>query len=260
MTEEESLAEFPIAAFDHLKPDTPQADELRWALERAMHAVLRLEGRRGLTRGIRHLNALGHGLTCAEERGAWCRHTGLVAGGKVRMDITALVNDDLVTTGVTFAAAEPPPLPPGQAAAEERRQEFYAWFNRVALAEPVDVEDLPEPDRIVYCVGWLEAEVNNGGFGQYFWNTGGIHAEDTLVALWAIGARDTAELMTRAVALAPPPGMDGQARAGAREGLDRRYGDELDRLSDRFCRGPDDLALLVMDFLDPGPGGDPPLP
>jgi len=44
----------------------------------------------------------------------------------------------------------------------------------------------------------LEAEVNNGGFDLYYFNSGGVLAEQTVEALDAIGAYETASILSAA--------------------------------------------------------------
>jgi Domain of unknown function (DUF4375) len=45
----------------------------------------------------------------------------------------------------------------------------------------------------------LEREINNGGFGQYFYNSTGDYAHETLVALQTIGADHTAGMLQKAI-------------------------------------------------------------
>jgi penicillin V acylase-like amidase (Ntn superfamily) len=49
----------------------------------------------------------------------------------------------------------------------------------------------------------LEAEVNNGGFHQFFYNSAGDNTEDTIQALEIIGAATMAEITRRAAAMFP---------------------------------------------------------
>lgn len=61
----------------------------------------------------------------------------------------------------------------------------------------------------------LEAEVNNGGFDQYYFNSRGVLAEATVRALNEIGATETASLLEAAnkdVSPLPLPG-DREARS-----------------------------------------------
>ena len=52
---------------------------------------------------------------------------------------------------------------------------------------------------MVQFVQELEAQVNNGGFHQYFFNFGGNFAYETVDALTAIGAKQTAEILKNAI-------------------------------------------------------------
>ena len=44
----------------------------------------------------------------------------------------------------------------------------------------------------------LEREINNGGFHQFYWNSSGNHANETIDALTKIGANKTAEIVKKA--------------------------------------------------------------
>lgn len=52
--------------------------------------------------------------------------------------------------------------------------------------------------QAVYMVWYLEAEVGNGGFNQYYFNSSGQFSKQTPAALRLIGANNLAELMVRA--------------------------------------------------------------
>jgi hypothetical protein len=59
---------------------------------------------------------------------------------------------------------------------------------------------LPIGFRHIYGTWVLEAEVNNGGFNQYFYNTSGQFIDEAYRGCIAIGAKNTAEIVERAVA------------------------------------------------------------
>ncbi len=61
---------------------------------------------------------------------------------------------------------------------------------------------LNEKEQAIYSIWWLEAEVNNGGFHQYFWNSAGDYADTTLKSLGNIGALKTASLLEQAIEVA----------------------------------------------------------
>jgi Domain of unknown function (DUF4375) len=63
----------------------------------------------------------------------------------------------------------------------------------------IDYGALSPPERVFRVVWELEAEVNNGGFRQYFLNTSGSLVPDTADALRAIGAATMSEIVEQAV-------------------------------------------------------------
>ena len=65
---------------------------------------------------------------------------------------------------------------------------------------------LTEPERVFLCVWSLEAEVNNGGFSQFFENSAGDYASATAGALRSVGAPEMAALVERAIAPFGPEG------------------------------------------------------
>lgn len=68
--------------------------------------------------------------------------------------------------------------------------------------DSVGFEALDDTEKAIYAIGWLEAEINNGGFHQYFWNSAGDHASLALESLRAIGASETALLLQQAIEVA----------------------------------------------------------
>ena len=59
------------------------------------------------------------------------------------------------------------------------------------------------PDIVADLIETLEGEVNNGGFDQFFYNSAGNNTADTILALQAIGAARTADIVKRAAAMFP---------------------------------------------------------
>jgi hypothetical protein len=61
--------------------------------------------------------------------------------------------------------------------------------------------ELPQGMRYAWHISGIEFEIPNGGFNQFFFNTSGQYALDTLEALRAIGANEQAEILEKAIAL-----------------------------------------------------------
>jgi hypothetical protein len=55
--------------------------------------------------------------------------------------------------------------------------------------------------RALYITWWVEAEVNNGGFNQYYWNSAGQFADDAPSAFEYFAAHQHADLMRQANAV-----------------------------------------------------------
>jgi|ERR1700690_178409 len=99
------------------------------------------------------------------------------------------------------------------------------------------------PEVVAELIEALEGEVNNGGFDQFFYNSAGDNTADTILALEAIGAAKTADIVKRAAAKFPG-GMPPKERFArqdvllatlhsppAFEGLDHEFYDYLDDLA-----------------------------
>ena len=62
-----------------------------------------------------------------------------------------------------------------------------------------DMSVLSEAERIFYITQTLEMEVNNGGFSQFFYNSGGNFSNELVGAFTAIGANATAAICQKAI-------------------------------------------------------------
>jgi hypothetical protein len=62
-----------------------------------------------------------------------------------------------------------------------------------------DIEKLSDVEKVFYFNTQLESEVNNGGFSQYFFNSSGDFANETVNSLSAIGAVQTASIYKKAL-------------------------------------------------------------
>lgn len=94
----------------------------------------------------------------------------------------------------------------------------------------------------------IEAEVNNGGFDQYYFNGAGEHARLVPAALHEIGAHKMAQIVERANALFGPDGppVDADERDVGLFKItddDEEAWEQLDR---EFQAYPDDIAALLV--------------
>jgi hypothetical protein len=70
-------------------------------------------------------------------------------------------------------------------------------------AEARGERSLTDTERRLLAAYWVEAEVNNGGFDQYFFNSAGDNAEAALAGLKEMGAAGAATLLEQAMAVFP---------------------------------------------------------
>jgi hypothetical protein len=104
-----------------------------------------------------------------------------------------------------------------------------------------------KPQQVFSAVWGLEAQVNNGGFAQYFDSWEGEVAVDAAAALRAIGAPRAAEIVAKAVAAfpggTPPRDQDARQRLLGAASSDVRA--VWERLDQQFLKYPDDLISLL---------------
>jgi Domain of unknown function (DUF4375) len=122
----------------------------------------------------------------------------------------------------------------------------------IELSEKIfrQTEQFNEAQKVFARVWLLEAEVNNGGFDQFFFNSSGDEAAETPDALDTIGAHQAAELARRANSVFPDggPSKDRQARQAQLDSLDSAN-ESLSELDAEFYEYPDNLTSLLTAFV-----------
>ena len=112
-------------------------------------------------------------------------------------------------------------------------------------------DSLSELETTILSVWLLEADVNNGGFNQYFWNSSGDFANQVVSSLHRIGAAETADIVKAALAnfpnSAPPTNRD--ERQNILEALEESGTLKLDSLDTEFYEYPCDLTELMYQYL-----------
>ena len=97
----------------------------------------------------------------------------------------------------------------------------------------------------------LQAEVNNGGFEQFFFNSAGDRTRETIQALSAIGAPHTASIVGRAAAKFPG-GLPPEDRFARQRLLLDRVSPDSDAFSEEdaaFLEHREDLEALVSKYV-----------
>lgn len=115
----------------------------------------------------------------------------------------------------------------------------------------LDYDVLPEPKRVFRSVWELEAQVNNGGFYQYFWNASASGVPGIIYALQAIGADATAAVVNDAIAAVGSdlPWLDDDARRSRLAAVSPAARQQLEALDQAFYRYPNDLTRLLYQYV-----------
>jgi hypothetical protein len=111
---------------------------------------------------------------------------------------------------------------------------------------------LSQPEQVFVCIWELDTEVNNGGFHQYYFNDGGDRAVDAVRSLEAIGAPQTAALVTRANRLFGPSGpfRDRWKRQEQLNALSRSDLEVMHEIDAQFYKYKENLKSLLRAFVD----------
>lgn len=128
--------------------------------------------------------------------------------------------------------------------------EIDNYVSRIcSWGENLDV--LTEPQKYLYLNQSLEREINNGGFSQYFYNSSGDFAHETIISLRAIGAYKTAEILQNAIDQFPGAAVprDRAMRQEILEQIESKADEVWERLDKAFYRYEDKLNELNMKYI-----------
>jgi len=106
------------------------------------------------------------------------------------------------------------------------------------------------PELVVKLVEDFEAEVNNGGFDQFFFNSTGDFSIETLEALELIKANKTAAILREACNRFPSgiPPSDRTVRANLMSATVSPNSSEFDSLDERFYAYDEDPGTHLEEF------------
>jgi Domain of unknown function (DUF4375) len=117
-------------------------------------------------------------------------------------------------------------------------------------------DGLDQKEQVFIAVWSLEAEVNNGGFHQYFDNTAGDTWQAAVIALQKIGATHTAGLLQSAAEVFGPRGPNSERGVRQREveALSKPSRERLDAFDRRFFEYKESLSELLTTFMKQSAG------
>jgi hypothetical protein len=115
----------------------------------------------------------------------------------------------------------------------------------------LDYDALSEPERAFRAIWELEAEVNNGGFEQYFFNSSGELVPYIGDALRVVGAPLMAGIVQRAIDVVGQDTAwnDDNARRARLDALTPAARSELDSCDQRFMTYPESLTALLYRYV-----------
>ena len=115
---------------------------------------------------------------------------------------------------------------------------------------PIDAE-MTEPQKLFNYNQELEREVNNGGFSQFFLNSSGDNAHETVLSLKAIGANKTADLLQKAIDQFPSKTVskDRDKRTEIVEEIEETAEEVWNDLDQKFYEYEDDLNTLNIEYV-----------
>jgi hypothetical protein len=114
------------------------------------------------------------------------------------------------------------------------------------------VTNLSKGMQMVYSTWWVEGEVNNGGFNQYFWNASGKFKLVALDGFKLLGASEHCELMAEAIRLQEQQEakLSQLRRNGTLKDFSESYKDNpLNALDTRFYALTEDVGAMRIKYI-----------
>lgn len=128
--------------------------------------------------------------------------------------------------------------------------ELDTFLNEISMYGD-NLQELSDAQRTIFLNVALEREINNGGFNQYFFNSAGDYAYQTVDSLREVGAYTMADILQEAINLFPNGELpeDQFERQEVLEEIEGAASEKWFELDDRFLAYPENLLELNMDFI-----------
>lgn len=112
-------------------------------------------------------------------------------------------------------------------------------------------ESLNQREKNVLYIEMFESQVNNGGFDQYFFNSSGEYAHETVIALKEIKAPQMADILNRAINVFPklPIPKDTEQRREYMDDISESISEIWNSLDAEFYKYPENLAELSVEYV-----------
>lgn len=114
-----------------------------------------------------------------------------------------------------------------------------------------NIDVLTDAQKNFYYNQNLEREINNGGFNQYFINSSGAFAHETIKSLRTIGANHTANILQAAIDEFPNKKVptDRSERTNIVAQIEEAASDKWESLDQKFFEYKDNLNLLNIEYV-----------
>lgn len=112
------------------------------------------------------------------------------------------------------------------------------------------IKGMDEHEVVLHSVRALEAEVNNGGFEQFYWNSAGDLARETVDSLVRIGAIETSKIV-RAANASISKEAQLKEKGSRQDALEiEAVRNKLDLFDDEFWQQRDNLTELLAKYIN----------
>lgn len=135
--------------------------------------------------------------------------------------------DEILSVGYEWALANI------EKEAEKAGEKFYRYLGEF---------NLTDEENILYSIGWLHAEMDNGGMSQYFTNGDKLEFALLLRAFNVIGAEKTVKVILKGIKLIDDFNKKENPTDSAREKLDEKLDDLENKLGE-------DYVQLAIDYI-----------
>lgn len=127
---------------------------------------------------------------------------------------------------------------------------MHGWICR-KCSYGENISALTDEERVFFIVMELEAEVTNGGFDQYLFNSSGEFANELLSSLYTVGADKTAIIFQRALDAigCKVPSNREQRIVLLQELCTDEISAIFDECDNEFYEEPDDIETLCYQFI-----------
>jgi hypothetical protein len=114
-----------------------------------------------------------------------------------------------------------------------------------------EIERLTESQKTVLIVENLEREINNGGFNQFFFNSSGDFAHETVTALRTIKAFKTADIVSKSISAWPNQKVpkDRKKRQELLEEIAENADKVWNECDQEFYKYQDNIGILLLDYV-----------